>query len=294
MDQQPEKFNNLRRPQEDWQKVPDIGRVLRKHASYAILSHTWLQKKPEVIYGDAKDTQKWWSVQSKRGMGYRKLEGFCRVAREDYSVSLAWMDTICINKDSTSELDESIRSMYRWYKNASVCVVYLGDSTSLDDMHADRWFTRGWTLQELLASGLSSRFYNKHWKAMIDPNDFIPAVYRSLGSFSEILPVIQKATGIDPKDLYGFEAGLQSGVASRMSWAAKRTTTREEDQAYSMMGIFDVSFPIAYGEGADRAFLRLIEAMLASDSHCLDVFNFAGQITSRCSSQVIPSSPESY
>ncbi|KAF8963120.1 heterokaryon incompatibility protein-domain-containing protein [Flammula alnicola] len=119
-----------------------ISDILQEHAGYAILSHTWLQRKPEVVYRDMITPRKWQSIRARRGAGYRKLAKFCEVAAGDHGVSFAWMDTVCINKDSTSELDESIRSMYRWYRDSYVCITYLADTASLDDMPEDRWFTR--------------------------------------------------------------------------------------------------------------------------------------------------------
>ncbi|KAF9477713.1 hypothetical protein BDN70DRAFT_810218, partial [Pholiota conissans] len=247
------------------------------HARYAILSHTWLQKKPEVVYEDAKNPQKWHSIQSGRRSAYRKLEGFCKIARDKHGVSFAWMDTICINKDSTSELEESIRSMYRWYKNSYVCIVYLSHTTSLADMHLDRWFTRGWTLQELLAPS-KLKFYNKTWKdltALLNEKASPPSPNIKSDQM-DILQIIHKATGIEPKQLLSFEPGVDQGIASRMIWAAKRSTTRGEDRAYSLMGVFNVSFSIAYGEGTDRAFFRLLEAILSSFNNPLDILNWAG------------------
>jgi len=112
-----------------------------ERAQYAILSHTWLDDDLEVTYDDAKQGR------MRTGLGYEKLAKFCETAAQKYGVVLAWMDTICINKDSTSELDESIRSMYRWYQNSHICIAYLPNTMSLEDMPGDRWFTRGWTLQ---------------------------------------------------------------------------------------------------------------------------------------------------
>ncbi|KAF8959710.1 heterokaryon incompatibility protein-domain-containing protein [Flammula alnicola] len=280
-----------------------MEKLIEEHARYAILSHTWLGKKPEVLYSDTKDPQKWQSMRTRRGTGYRKLEGFCKVAREQHGVSLAWMDTICINKDSTSELDESIRSMYRWYRDSYICIAYLSETTSLTDMPNDRWFTRGWTLQELLAPA-RMKFYCTDWRPLtraadgVDKRNITPPSVLDPGEpLPEILNTIAKSTGIGPRDLITHEPGVTgSGIASRMVWAAKRTTTRGEDRAYSLMGIFNVSFPIAYGEGEQRAFLRLMEAILTSHSNPLDVLNWAGIPISSAihSSSVLPSGLECY
>jgi hypothetical protein len=126
-----------------------IDAFISPHTTYAILSHTWLHDRPgEVTYNDWKggnfDTD---------SPGYQKLSHFCRIATS-YDITLAWMDTICINKDSSSELDEWIRSMFKWYRDASVCVIYLAQTTTLTHMVNDASFTRGWTLQDFLARGI--------------------------------------------------------------------------------------------------------------------------------------------
>ncbi|KAF8960776.1 hypothetical protein BDZ97DRAFT_1282081 [Flammula alnicola] len=265
-----------------------IEELMRKYAGYAILSHTWLQSEPEVTFAA------WPSIKDHGGAGYRKLVGFCEVAARESGISLAWMDTICINKDSSSELDESIRSMYRWYRDASICITYLSETFSLDDMPHDRWFTRGWTLQELVAPR-NIQFYNKNWTRLsTSEND---------KESPDTLRVIETATGITPPELSNFAPGIgdhdahgNHALARRMVWAADRTTTRGEDTAYSLMGIFGVSISIAYGEGAERAFFRLIEAILTAFKDVFDVLNWAGRpiSTNVHASRLIPSSPRCF
>ncbi|KAF8963112.1 hypothetical protein BDZ97DRAFT_1920015 [Flammula alnicola] len=300
-----------------WAREAVVADIVQEHARYAILSHTWLQREPEVLYRDANEPQKWQSIRTRCDAGYRKLEGFCKVAREQHGVSLAWMDTICINKDSTSELDESIRSMYRWYCDSYICITYLADTTSLGDIPNDRWFTRGWTLQELLAPK-RMKFYGGDWSILTTYGDdksqdvttrsghhrrdrhryFSPTTDATAGRSStvDILQVIQQVTGIDRGEISKFQPGREDQISSQMAWAAKRVTTRGEDRAYSLMGIFNVSFSIAYGEGAERAFFRLIEAILASRRNNFDVLNCGGDPISNDihPSRIIPSSPECY
>ncbi|TFK33369.1 hypothetical protein BDQ12DRAFT_738797 [Crucibulum laeve] len=256
-----------------------------ERARYAILSHTWLDDDLEVTYDDAKQGRE------RTGLGYEKLAKFCEIAAKSHSVDLAWMDTICINKDSTSELDESIRSMYRWYNDSYICIAYLLNTTSLEDMPNDRWFTRGWTLQELLAPA-RLKFYNKNWELLTQDENDKPHTY---GSSSTIHTTIEKATGITPRELQYFKPGVDD-IAMRMVWAAHRTTTRGEDRVYSLLGVFSVSFPIAYGEGVERAFFRLIEAILHSFRNVLGVLNWASRPLSHSihSSRLIPSGPECY
>ncbi|KAF9483349.1 hypothetical protein BDN70DRAFT_778243, partial [Pholiota conissans] len=125
---------------------------------YAILSHTWLQSSSEVTYNNWKNGDDL----DLSHEGYRKLVNFCRIAEAEYDVTFGWMDTVCIDKSSSSELDESIRSMYKWYEHAEICITYLADTSSINDMATDRWFTRGWTLQELIAPKRLN-FYSRDW-----------------------------------------------------------------------------------------------------------------------------------
>ncbi|KAF9557493.1 hypothetical protein CPC08DRAFT_49291 [Agrocybe pediades] len=261
---------------------------IKERARYAILSHTWFDS--EVTYDD------WILKRNLSGPGYDKLERFCEVAAAEHNVSLAWMDTICINKESTAELDESIRSMYRWYEGASTCLIYLANTTSLDDMVHDRWFTRGWTLQELLAPK-RLKFYNASWKTMTPPEVENDKPHLSYGEeAAPIHGIIEKATGISPRQIQYFKPGVDADLSQRMIWAAKRSTTRGEDRAYSLMGVFSVSFPLAYGEGAERAFFRLLEQILHSHRSIMDILNWAGRPISYDihSSRLLPSSSECF
>ncbi|KAF9479513.1 hypothetical protein BDN70DRAFT_834332 [Pholiota conissans] len=261
--------------------------LFQKYARYAVLSHTWLPS-GEILYRDTlKDD--WWDQAS--GSGLEKLRGFCDVAHRDHNVTLGWTDTLCINKDSSAELDESIQSMYKWYQNATVCITHLRDTTSPEEMGSDNWFQRGWTLQELIASR-NIHFYGKNWTRLIsDANGNDKANPR-------VQEIIYKATGIQAEDLVSFDPLKGSDVATRMRWAANRKTSRGEDRAYSLMGIFGVNFSISYGEGAERAFFRLIEAIISSrhTRHIIQILNWAGKAISDKvhPSNLIPSSPECY
>ncbi|KAF8190089.1 hypothetical protein BJ912DRAFT_878618, partial [Pholiota molesta] len=225
---------------------------VQKYSKYAILSHTWLRgSDSEVTYGAWRlrqfDTQQ---------PGYQKLASFCRSAWKDHSLSFGWMDTVCINKDSSSELDESIRSMYKWYKNSTICITYLAETVALDDVHRDPWFTRGWTFQELLAPDHMS-FYNKDWRK------FVPYTYLGDKDDMYILDQISKATTITKDELDNCD---ELPISRKMQLAAMRNVMREEDTAYSLMGICGVSISIAYGEGAKRAFFRLMQEVLNTSS----------------------------
>ncbi|KAF9482051.1 hypothetical protein BDN70DRAFT_802216, partial [Pholiota conissans] len=244
-------------------QFPEADNLVKNVAAYAILSHTWLRSNPgEITYSD-------WINQrfNFNDSGYQKLTKFCQTAFADHDISLGWMDTICINKDSSSELDESIRSMYKWYQSSKICVVYLAEALKIPEIHQDPWFIRGWTLQELLAPKVA-KFYNRNWvKFEADSRNDKPYWSRnSLKKFTKvdsptIMDQIQHATTISKNELLDIS---YMPFSRRMELAAKRKVTREEDMAYSLMGIFNVSIAIAYGEGSVRAFLRLLEAVLNS------------------------------
>ncbi|KAG1728541.1 heterokaryon incompatibility protein-domain-containing protein [Suillus lakei] len=222
-----------------------------KYAKYAILSHRWLD--------EGEPTYEEMEAGTAAGPGYEKLKKFCEKARKD-GMEFAWSDTCCIDKSSSTELDESIRSMFRWYQNSSVCIVHLAQSEDIEDIQKDEWIRRGWTLQELLAQHII-KFFNARWMPMTgDENDKTPSM-KPDGS-PDILRALEEATDI-PRDVLTSDLGKRPmRVDERMAWAATRKTTRVEDAAYSLMGIFNVSLQIAYGEGRDRAFCRLIEAIM--------------------------------
>ena len=216
---------------------------------YAILSHTW--EHDEVQFADMEKGT------ASTKAGYAKIVGCARKAAIK-EIPYVWIDTCCIDKSSSAELSESINSMYRWYRDATVCFVYLADvqTPAADAKFADvvtaqmqesRWFTRGWTLQELIAPK-SLQFYSSTW--------------HYLGEKNEFLHKLEKITGIDASALQGRHPSHYT-AARKMSWASKRQTTRKEDVAYCLLGIFDINMPLLYGEG-ERAFLRLQEEIIKS------------------------------
>lgn len=292
----------------------EVRNLAQQNCEYAILSHTWIVDHPgEVLYADTQvpGWQEADALQAEKPAGLEKLKGFCKTAHsEPYRARYGWIDTICIDKSSTSELDESIRSMYRWYLNSKVCIVYLAEtprSSTLDGMERDRWFTRGWTLQEYLAPKVI-KFHGQDWYPL---TSYI-SVSRNINNdkFPETVTLIQekieKATGIPPSlgsssehDHSHSSSPLSRGrIIKQMQWAARRETTRQEDRSYSLMGIFNVSFSIAYGEGGERAFFRLIEAILATkpaDQVC-ELLAWGGRpIADEIhTSRLLPSEPECY
>ena len=214
---------------------------------YAILSHTWGSPDEEVSFQDIQAS----SGDKKRG--YRKIL-FCGKQAVDDGLKFFWVDTCCIDKTSSAELSEAINSMYMWYGAAQVCYAYLADVTSIGSLPNSRWFTRGWTLQELIAPA-EVVFFNQDWER--------------LGTRLDLSEHIQDCTGVPERVLYE-ETSLDSfSVAQKMSWASNRDTTRVEDQAYCLMGIFGINMPLIYGEG-ENAFIRLQEEIMKiSDDHSL-------------------------
>ncbi|KAL0468091.1 heterokaryon incompatibility protein domain-containing protein [Neurospora intermedia] len=241
--------------------------------AYAILSHTWngdeitmqnmQQPDARMILqsGNPPDTSPW-----------KKIQGACEMASQ-CGYFYIWIDSCCIDKTNSAELQEAINSMFRWYRNSSLCLALLSDVNKsyfqLDrDLQANatlfcRWFTRGWTLQELLAPD-HLVFFDVNWE--------------ELGSRSEWVSDISKATGIDVRFLLSIEwdplkrGNLEAvlrdtSVATKMSWAAGRQTTRMEDQAYCLLGLFDIYMPMLYGEGT-KAFARLQQEIMRSTDDC--------------------------
>lgn len=218
---------------------------------YAILSHRWTCDEvsfQDVINGAA-------TLRS----GWLKIDNFCtQVCTDGIPVAHVWIDTCCIDKSNNSELSEAINSMYKWYLQAEVCYAYLADVSSGNEIEFrnSAWFRRGWTLQELLAPN-DVQFFDQNW--------------RPLGTKLELGELITQITGIPPDALEHFDSRRsRHSVADRMSWAAQRQTTREEDTAYCLFGLFGVNMPLLYGEGA-RAFLRLQEEILKT-SEDLSIF----------------------
>jgi hypothetical protein len=211
---------------------------------YAILSHTWGTE--EVTFCDLINNN------GRSKAGRRKIE-FCGEQAARDGLRYFWVDTCCIDKRDNNELTKSINSMFRWYRGATHCYVYLSDvsksasdpkmcrSAWEADFRQSRWFTRGWTLQELLAPS-SVIFYSSQ--------------HARLGNKQSLAGIISETTGIPACALRGRSLDTFS-VEQRMSWAAKRHTTVPEDGAYCLLGIFNIFMPLIPGEGKSSAMKRL-------------------------------------
>ncbi|KAI1813573.1 heterokaryon incompatibility protein-domain-containing protein [Poronia punctata] len=269
--------------------------------SYAILSHTWGDG--EISFAQYR---KFYRAAKKNGLAWvlrrvRKRDGLHKILKtvemaRSRGLQYAWVDTCCIDKSSSDELSEAINSMFKWYANASVCFAYLSDLPTKEqirkelsvpasdadsdaanpDWHRDldspinkrwcqyfrrcRWFTRGWTLQELIAPRVLE-FYDCQWN--------------TAGSKLALRELIHDITHITLRVLEDGTRLSSTPVAVRMSWAADRDTTRAEDMAYCLVGIFDLNMPFLYGEG-DKAFIRLQEE-ICKQSADLTLFAWVSQ-----------------
>lgn len=219
---------------------------------YAILSHTWGERSDEVVFDDVQ------ACQGRDKAGYGKIE-FCGKQAKRDGINHFWVDTCCINKNAHLEVDEAIVSMYQWYRNAQKCYVYLSDVTvngpsKNQNTHnaweasfrSSRWFTRGWTLQELLAPAVVE-FYSREWQF--------------LGTKETLIQQIHEITTIPLKALRGTPLSRFS-VDERIRWSKLRRTTKIEDGAYCLLGMFNVFMPLIYGEG-QNAFHRLQKEVTA-------------------------------
>ncbi|KAI1150620.1 heterokaryon incompatibility protein-domain-containing protein [Nemania diffusa] len=240
-------------------KIEDTGLALTKEYAngddmppYAILSHTWGHKDDEISMKDMQENK------FKQKAAYRKLL-FCSTRATSDGLQHFWIDTCCIDQSNTVELTRAINSMFRWYKNAAKCYAYLSDVPRTKDalsissvspprprawepaFRKSRWFTRGWTLQELLAPRVV---------------EFISSDGVKLGDKATLEYEIHKITGIGLGALRGRDLSNFS-FEERMSWMRNRQTKEEEDIVYSLLGIFGVFLPLIYGEGKVHAHKRL-------------------------------------
>ncbi|RPD59712.1 HET-domain-containing protein [Lentinus tigrinus ALCF2SS1-6] len=230
---------------------------------YAALSHVWCKDpRRETSYHDIVRFQD--EARSARSRGEilpedavlsrasYKIRGACALARAD-GIDWLWVDTCCIDKASSAELEGAINAMYAWYHGSTVCYVFLQDVDAHEDPYApdsgfrkSEWHVRGWTLQELIAPRVVL-FFSRSWR-------FIGAKHGMAGLIADV-------TGVDREVITGHLPVNALSVARRMSWASRRVTTKREDEAYCLMGIFGVHIPVVYGEGS-MAFLRLQEEIL--------------------------------
>lgn len=236
---------------------------------YASVSHMWGDEElsfQDWLYVQNQDPARWGLEKIEEEMnllksknGYLKAMRACQQAQQD-GYDWIWMDTMCIEKTSSAELSEAVDSMFKWYANSSVCYAYLGDVPNLDQdechvqdslFRKSRWFTRGWTLQELIAPS-KLEFYSANWTV--------------IGSKYDLVNLLNEITRVPRECLVNSNCVNLCSIAAKMSWASRRETSRDEDLAYCLMGIFNVHMPLIYGEGLENAYLRLQEEIIKESS----------------------------
>lgn len=315
---------------------------------YAILSHTWGDD--ELLFQDISGGLTWAFeelLQDQQKEGLAKVLNSCRLAKAN-GCDWIWIDTCCIDKSSSAELSEAINSMFRWYAESAICYAYLSDFVHGTDFQGSRWWSRGWTLQELIAPR-NVEFFDGSWGFIGNRNQLaeriaeisgvdesilrqghhrrcgyvrhvrLPHVFEIIGKKvsasgdglhqraslmdGEKAPVLQeerlptleeRLMGCDCQDSFTPIPPLSIQLArvslsTRMSWASKRRTTREEDISYCLLGLFNVNMPLIYGEGG-KAFSRLLEEIIKS-SNDQSILAWQGSHTYSSSP---PSSPDYY
>ncbi|KAL1861658.1 hypothetical protein Daus18300_008774 [Diaporthe australafricana] len=241
----------------------DSHSEFKQKGGYAVLSHRW--NDTEITFeqfGGHMDALRAAGNTPLESPQQEKIRGACQIARAK-GIKWMWIDSCCINKSKGSELTKALNSMFEWYHDANLCVTYLpditrkGGSTSREDFineagHPSVWFSRGWTLQELLAPG-HLEFFDKNWDL--------------IGKRAELAEKIEECTQIQSRYLKGDKRGefMDACIATKFSWLAGRQTKHVEDMAYSMLGSFGVKMEPIYGEGWG-AFTRLQRVLLLSDS----------------------------
>ncbi|KAG1803176.1 uncharacterized protein BJ212DRAFT_1285359 [Suillus subaureus] len=267
-----------------------IKECMKKELKYAILLHRWLLGKQEPLYHQMPEEPT--EVPVGHGPGWKKLQNFCHTVKDVHSCEFAWSNMCCIDKTSSSELDESIHSMFCWYRNSHICTALLLETANLAALQLQErgasgekavnvWFERGWMLQELIAPS-QIKFYGENWN---------PLIHSSMNDRDSKVTMekISMLTDINMKDLKSFTPGINQ-VPEKMLWASRRRTTCIEDLTYSLVGIFNISLMISYGKGK-RAFFHLMEEVIKRYDKW-DMFLWSGH----CShyNMALPKTPHSY
>ncbi|KAG2361793.1 hypothetical protein BDR07DRAFT_1100042 [Suillus spraguei] len=249
-------------------KHSDLEMERIKVATYfgrVLLSHRW--EEAETLLHDIQDKV----VYELNGLGgIAKLRSFCEVTR-DAGYGWAWMGTCCIDKKTNTEIQESVNSMFVWYRHSALTIVYLCDvppSSRPGALARSVWNKQGWTFQEFVAPK-AVVFYQKDWSLYLGDRSFnhkeSPAIMKEL----------EDATGIDARSLVTFCPGMNS-AREKLQWASKRVTTLQEDIAYSLFGIFGITLPVIYGERRKRALGRLLQEIVARSGD-ITVLDWIGQ-----------------
>ena len=229
---------------------------------YAILSHRWSDS--EILIEDISN-----ETYKEKEEGYRKLQFCAKQAAQD-ELQCFWIDTCCIDRWNNNERSKAINSMFRWYKHATRCYVFLSDVSTPSatepiqrsdweaSFRASAWFARGWTLQELIAPVSV---------------DFFSCEGQRIGNKTSLDQLIHETTGIPLRALRNCSLD-EFTTSERERWAENRRTKEEEDIVYCLLGILGVSMPTAYGEGEESARSRL-QAELEGASDAPSIIPFS-------------------
>jgi tetratricopeptide (TPR) repeat protein len=226
--------------------------VVATYFRYVMLSHRWEVREPSLH-----DIQDKVVYDLEPIGGIVKLQSFCKTAR-DMGYLWTWIDTCCIDRTNNVEVQQSVNSMFIWYHHSALTIIYLSDVPPLSQRGAlasSVWNTRGWTVQEFLAPNIVL-FYQKDWTVYL--GDHSPNHKKSIAIMQEM----EHATGIGVQALVAFRPGMRD-AREKLQWASTRRTTRQEDIAYSLFGIFGVKLPVIYGEKKQRALGRLLQEVIA-------------------------------
>ena len=229
-----------------------IKHEVREYYRYGMFSHKWEDNEPlfeSVVRLMVHDLEEYPT--------HDKLKMFCKIV-QDAGLDWAWSDTCCLNKADQFVLQEALLSMFKWYQESALTVVFLFDVLSPSqrgDLMRSIWNSRAWTLQEYHASKVV-RFYTKEWTPYMNLD--IPNHKES----PEIISEMEEAIGISAQALMALRPGLDD-IREKLCLSSTRRTTFIEDAAYSLLGIFSMSLPVVYGEG-DRALGRLLAQLLTS------------------------------
>ena len=229
-----------------------IQREVAEYYRYATFSHKWEDNEPlfekviRIVVFDLEES-----------LTHDKLKMFCKIVR-DSGLHWAWSDTCCINKADNFVLQEALVSMFKWYEGSAVTIVLLRGVRSPSkrgDLVKNIWNQRAWTFQEYHASKVV-RFYTENWEPYLKHD--IPNHKES----PQIISEMEEATGVSARALMALRPGLDD-IREKLRLASTRKTTRIEDAAYSLLGIFSMSLPVVYGEG-DKALGRFLAQLLTS------------------------------
>ncbi|KAG2087183.1 WD40-repeat-containing domain protein [Suillus discolor] len=244
-----------------------IREAVVKYFSWVMLSHRWETKEPRLHEIQDKD------VYTLRPVGtIVKLQKFCKIAR-DAGYSWAWSDTCCIDQNNNVEVQASVNSMFVWYHNSALTIIYLSDvsPSSKCTLAKSVWNTRGWTVQEFLAPTIVL-FYQADWTLYLHDHSL------NHKESVSIMEELERSTGINAQALVAFSPGMRN-AREKLQWASCRVTTLQEDIAYSLFGIFGIHLPVIYGEKKQNALGRLLQEIIAHSGD-ITALDWVGQSSS--------------